>query len=625
MARGISVGELYATLRLDNSQFKVGVAESGGLFSRLTNHVGGLFKTLAKTVAVGAAAIIGALTAAGTIGARFAETYYKASLKISQITGLNISESSKLLALFQRFGLQDNAAKALAMMEKNAGLLSSTTKKATAFQKLWGFSVRDASGHVKDANALLNAAADYFVKTKDKAKVAALESKLFGKSWQEMTPILALGSKGIKAAGDAAAALGLVLTKSNVEDLAKYRQSTLDMDEAMGGLKLMLGLFLMPLFTAFANFMTTTLIPGIHDVITKVGDWVHNNQPLIDQVAGFVRDALGKFVSLISGIPDVIGSIATKVGDWYAANKPLVDSLVAMAQNVVVTGIQTLLDLFRKSGDIGPIVLAIGAAFIALNLALDVLEHHPIILVLSGIVLALGGLRTAWDDDFGNIQEQTKGTLDNISDMFDNVRTFIQPLFDAVANLGKVLGSALDDFSQFVGRIGDHLRIIIGDITTFLQPLFARVQDLIDLIAKALRMLGILNAEPPAYNRFPTPTPSQIPGTTTDVYGPNAPTVLIPGTTTTRYGFASGVRDFMGGFARVGERGPENMYVPRGSSVTTADDTNALVAAARLILKGGGGTVNHNSYLTVQGNLVAKDEPSVLQTLKRMQTAGSNA
>jgi hypothetical protein len=51
---------------------------------------------------------------------------------------------------------------------------------------------------------------------------------------------------------------------------------------------------------------------------------------------------------------------------------------------------------------------------------------------------------------------------------------------------------------------------------------------------------------------------------------------------------AMGARDFGGGLARIGETGPETAFLPRGTSVTTAADTNDLVAAARLILNGGG-------------------------------------
>ena len=40
-------------------------------------------------------------------------------------------------------------------------------------------------------------------------------------------------------------------------------------------------------------------------------------------------------------------------------------------------------------------------------------------------------------------------------------------------------------------------------------------------------------------------------------------------------GFASGVRSFGGGFATVGERGPERIFLPQGSSVQPNNEINA--------------------------------------------------
>ena len=41
-------------------------------------------------------------------------------------------------------------------------------------------------------------------------------------------------------------------------------------------------------------------------------------------------------------------------------------------------------------------------------------------------------------------------------------------------------------------------------------------------------------------------------------------------------GFASGVRSFSGGYALVGERGPERVFLPQGSSVQPNNELNAF-------------------------------------------------
>ena len=48
--------------------------------------------------------------------------------------------------------------------------------------------------------------------------------------------------------------------------------------------------------------------------------------------------------------------------------------------------------------------------------------------------------------------------------------------------------------------------------------------------------------------------------------------------------FATGVRDFQGGFATVGERGPETVFLPRGSSVQPNNEMLAYGGGASVFI-----------------------------------------
>src|SRR5437868_2350902 len=87
------------------------------------------------------------------------------------------------------------------------------TSAASKFEKTFSFSLTDANGHLKDANALILASADYFNNKSIPAttKAAAL-AKLYGRSWQDLIPLLASGSKGIAAVEEEARKFGLTLT-----------------------------------------------------------------------------------------------------------------------------------------------------------------------------------------------------------------------------------------------------------------------------------------------------------------------------------------------------------------------------------------------------------------------------
>jgi hypothetical protein len=74
----------------------------------------------------------------------------------------------------------------------------------------------------------------------------------------------------------------------------------------------------------------------------------------------------------------------------------------------------------------------------------------------------------------------------------------------------------------------------------------------------------------------------------------------------------SGTDNWPGGWAMLGERGPEIAYLPRGTAVANADETQRILSGQ------GGGEVHQHYHLEVLGNLEARDEPSVLGALQRL-------
>lgn len=84
---------------------------------------------------------------------------------------------------------------------------------------------------------------------------------------------------------------------------------------------------------------------------------------------------------------------------------------------------------------------------------------------------------------------------------------------------------------------------------------------------------------------------------------PSAPGVTVPG-------FASGVENYRGGLAVVGEDGPELLDLPGGSSVTPAGPTASFLDGLSLPMGGGGGGGGGGSF-TWNGDLVVQgsDDP----------------
>lgn len=503
------------------------------------------------------------------------DTYGVTVARVAKITGLATDASSRLVAVFQRYGVQGgDAIRTIGMLEKNVGKLTLTTTtyktvgvmhaattlqikdasekltlaqmrlnemeaKGTAsasslrsaqdrvaaasakllilegkhnslgkqlastksgeakFEQQYGFALRDSSGHVKDANALILQAADYFNKKSIPAtKKAALEATLFGRNWQALVPILGLGSKGIKAAGDEAAKLGMVLNKSNAVDLSAYHNSTIALGEAWAGFQLQISLAVMPVLAKLFGFISNSLIPGIRKVASAISDWFKKNQPLIDQIAALVTNNLTSLRSMISDqLLPAIDSMRIAVVDWYNANKPLIDQLTSLVSGVIATGVQTIVDTFKNMGPLAPIIAGVTLAVILLSAAI---MANPIVAIVGAIIAIVGVLRTVWEKDLGNIRERAQWMFESFQKGYN---TYLKPVVDLIYQaVTTILVPAFQTLLGWVGQVANFLwgggkgpvAVAFGAVADVVRALAGPVKAALGFVGDLLGVLGTL-------------------------------------------------------------------------------------------------------------------------------------
>jgi len=97
---------------------------------------------------------------------------------------------------------------------------------------------------------------DEFIAIKDPADRAALASKIFGRGWQEVAPLLLKGGDAIRA-GTAAIADNLVVTDEAVQANNEYIKAMDDLDDAMTGMKNQLAQGVIPSWTKFIELLNS--------------------------------------------------------------------------------------------------------------------------------------------------------------------------------------------------------------------------------------------------------------------------------------------------------------------------------------------------------------------------------
>jgi hypothetical protein len=236
-----------------------------------------------------------------------------AQLKLNEANARYSSGSSQVLTAQNRVA---DAQDALNQIVEDGGVI---VGGAAGFFNKYGLALTDASGKTKDFNALLLDSADFFNNKSIPAETkAAALATIYGKSWQTLIPILSAGRQGISDAEDEAAALGLTLTKDNLSALAKLKTATRDWGTALGGLKLQLGLAVIPLLTDLTtgafNFLKTA------DRFGVTGS---------QKIVGFFKDVITFGEKAFGIIQDRVVPIVKKVIDgWNALPEPLKGLLV---------------------------------------------------------------------------------------------------------------------------------------------------------------------------------------------------------------------------------------------------------------------------------------------------------
>lgn len=186
----------------------------------------------------------------------------EATLKLEQQTGLTAKSSSELISVFEHFGLStDSAGKSLGIFAKNLTVsyeqtlgFSSSASTFTKTMDSLGVATLDTSNKMRPLQDVLLDVADKFHGMQDGAEKTGVAMQLFGKSGKDLIPILDQGSTGIKELEAEADKLGVTLTDKNVAAIHNYTVSQREMNEAVNGLKLQIGVELMPVLTKFADW-----------------------------------------------------------------------------------------------------------------------------------------------------------------------------------------------------------------------------------------------------------------------------------------------------------------------------------------------------------------------------------
>ena len=228
------------------------VKDSGGDATKATPR----WKTMGKTVlrwAGGAAALYGAkrgiqasMTATQDLG--------KATLTLQRATGMDVKQASSWASVLKARGIQTSKFQiGMVKLSKTMEAARGGNQKAAASLAQVGINQDQiAKGDISGA---LSRVADAFQGMNNPAEKAAAAQNLFGRSGQQLVPLLNSGSKGLQDQLSMAQKYGATLSGKSVGAVKDMIAQQREQQIAMEGVKVTLGQALLPLLLSLSKIL----------------------------------------------------------------------------------------------------------------------------------------------------------------------------------------------------------------------------------------------------------------------------------------------------------------------------------------------------------------------------------
>jgi len=188
-----------------------------------------------------------------------------------------------------------------------------------------------------------------------------------------------------------------------------------------------------------------TVMQPLFELMTKglssIVEWTSKPE-FTAGVQKFAEGLAGLLEKMITWGTDVLPKAWAEVQNLYDQLQPVVQAVIDFGAGILEI-IQPITDAIGKFISWKDILATVGiliAATVIPAIVGFLVAIAPVALAVGAIVLAVATLRTAWENDWGGIQEKTKVTLDYISGRFG-------PLVETIKEFGP---DALREIGAFV-------------------------------------------------------------------------------------------------------------------------------------------------------------------------------
>ncbi len=300
-----------------------------------------------------------------------------------------------------------------------------TSAAAEAFTKL-GISVTDATGHLRDRQEVFYEAIDALGKIENVTERDAIAMNIFGKSAQELNPLILGGADTLRELGDEAERAGLILDQTTLDGLNEFNDK-IDLLKAKG--------------TQIKNLAAAEMTPAL-DGLIEVGDELLNEIKEMAQ-SGELKKMAKELGGMIKSGAEALKNIISFVWKYKEAIGAAVAGMVAFKASLSILGL--IKSLYTGIKELVNIIKSGETAMQALN---AVMASNAIFAVISAVVALTTAVATfaATTNSSTEAVYKSYEHLDAYNAKLHELEDSFNSSMDAVAGEREILEMALGDY-----------------------------------------------------------------------------------------------------------------------------------------------------------------------------------
>lgn len=370
------------------------------------------------------------------------------------------------------------------LTKQMASAQGGTGEAADTFAEL-GVSVTNADGSLRDNEDVFNDTIAALGKIDNETERDAKAMKIFGKSAQELNPLILGGADALQKYGEEAEAAGLILSEGELSDLGTVDDNINRLTQSIDMAKSKLvSSFAEPvsealnvavgsvqrLSQAFAEGGWDGLAQEMGSVVTEAVQYMTEH---LDEVVGFAKTFISTLVSGIGkALPDLMGAaldILTTLINDIAENLPtLIPAAVDILMQIVDTIIEHAPDMLTAATEL------------IVNLAKGLIDAIPKIIekipdIIAGIVNPTDGLLSP-----DSIKSMIDAGIDLLVNIVGNIPEIVAGIVKAIPDIiagivGGFLGLAGDFLNlgkQLMNKIWEGMKSVAGAVGDWVNGLF---------------------------------------------------------------------------------------------------------------------------------------------------------